>query len=213
MAANGPNTQGLLSISSDERMTGQSEIAGETAAGTDEMDRLCDRLNVREPCARVARSTFERGRAEGGFAGYTLEQMAAGALYLACKRTDTPRTLANIASASNHDRTEVSRGTRELKRRLDIEPSPIAPTAYIERFCAELDCGKALASKSRTVVSRCAERGLFTGNPAAFAAAAIYTAANQFEQTADVTQVSLADVSGYSRWTIRQHYQEQVDAL
>ena len=87
-----------------------------------ELDRISSTLslpkNIRETTALIYRKAVTKGLVRGR----SMESVVAAALYAACRKHNVPRTLDEIAEASNVKKREIGRTyrfiTRELKIRL-----------------------------------------------------------------------------------------------
>jgi transcription initiation factor TFIIB len=89
---------------------------------------------------------------------------------------------------------------------------PVDPKKYVPRFCSELELSELVESKANEIIDMTAEAGLLSGkSPTGFAAAAIYAASLLCNEKK--TQREIAQVAQVTEVTIRNRYQEQIEAI
>jgi transcription initiation factor TFIIB len=89
---------------------------------------------------------------------------------------------------------------------------PVDPQKYVPRFCSALDLGEEVQSKAKEVIEASAAEGFLSGkSPTGYAAAAIYAASLLCNEKK--TQREVADVAQVTEVTIRNRYQEQIEAV
>jgi len=89
---------------------------------------------------------------------------------------------------------------------------PVDPKRYVPRFCSELELSGEVQTKAKEIISTTAEKGLLSGkSPTGYAAAAIYAASLLCNEKK--TQREVADVAQVTEVTIRNRYQEQIEAM
>ncbi|MCD2204493.1 transcription initiation factor IIB 3, partial [Halobacterium sp. KA-6] len=77
---------------------------------------------------------------------------------------------------------------------------------------SDLDLSEETTAKAREIIDTSAEQGLLSGkSPSGFAAAAIYAASLLCNEKK--TQREVADVANVTEVTIRNRYQEQIEAM
>ncbi len=86
------------------------------------------------------------------------------------------------------------------------------PEKYVPRFCSELELSEEVQTKANEIIEKTAEEGLLSGkSPTGYAAAAIYAASLLCNEKK--TQREVADVAQVTEVTIRNRYQEQIEAM
>ncbi len=126
-------------------------------------------------------------------------------LYVACRETNTPRSLDEIAKEGNIRRRTLSRAVRLLIKSLDLKLEQYDHTAFITKISNSLNLKEKTKREAIEIFQNSKKYGIVTGkNPVAFAAASIYISCLiNHEQ---VTQTTLSDISGISAVTIRNVY-------
>ncbi|WP_411965603.1 transcription initiation factor IIB [Haloferax sp. YSMS24] len=177
-----------------------------------EIDRMASALGVPRSVREVASVIYRRALNEDLIRGRSIEGVATSTLYAACRKEGIPRSLEEIAEVSRVERKEIGRTYRYISQELGLEMRPVDPKKYVPRFSSELDLSKEVQSKANEIIETTAEQGLLSGkSPTGFAAAAIYAASLLCNEKK--TQREVADVAQVTEVTIRNRYQEQIEAM
>jgi transcription initiation factor TFIIB len=177
-----------------------------------EIDRMASALGVPRSVREVASVIYRRALNEDLIRGRSIEGVATSALYAACRQEGLPRSLEEISEVSRVERKEIGRTYRYISQELGLELKPVDPAKYVPRFASELDLSKEVQSKANEIIETTAEKGLLSGkSPTGFAAAAIYAASLLCNEKK--TQREVADVAQVTEVTIRNRYQEQIEAM
>ncbi|KTG24916.1 transcription initiation factor IIB [Haloferax profundi] len=177
-----------------------------------EIDRMASALGVPRSVREVASVIYRRALNEDLIRGRSIEGVATATLYAACRKEGIPRSLEEIAEVSRVERKEIGRTYRYVSQELGLEMRPVDPKKYVPRFSSELDLSKEVQSKANEIIETTAEQGLLSGkSPTGFAAAAIYAASLLCNEKK--TQREVADVAQVTEVTIRNRYQEQIEAM
>ncbi len=163
---------------------------------------------VRDDAARIYNFVLQRGLVRGR----NMESVIAACLYAACRSYNIPRTLDEMATASDVERKEIGRTYRFIIRRLSIKVKQSAPKDYISRFSSVLKLSPKTQNDALKVLKRAEEVELTSGRgPAGIAAAALYVAALINDEKK--TQREVADIAGITEVTIRNRYKELIEKL
>ncbi|WP_123538814.1 transcription initiation factor IIB [Halosimplex salinum] len=177
-----------------------------------EVDRMASALGVPRSVREIASVMYRRALDEDLIRGRSIEGVATACLYAACRKQGIPRSLEEIAEVSRVDRKEIGRTYRYVSQELGLEMEPVDPKQYVPRFCSELDLPETVQTKATEIIDETAEAGLLSGkSPTGFAAAAIYAASLLCNEKK--TQREVADVAQVTEVTIRNRYQEQIEAM
>ncbi|MFC6835485.1 transcription initiation factor IIB [Halomarina ordinaria] len=177
-----------------------------------EIDRMASALGVPRSVREVASVIYRRALAEDLIRGRSIEGVATGCLYAACRKEGIPRSLEEIAEVSRVERKEIGRTYRYISQSLGLEMRPVDPQEYVPRFCSELDLSEEVQAKTKEIIRVTTEKGLLSGkSPTGYAAAAIYAASLLCNEKK--TQREVADVAQVTEVTIRNRYQEQIEAM
>jgi transcription initiation factor TFIIB len=177
-----------------------------------ELRRVASFLNlpsvVRDEASRVYHFVLQRGLVRGR----SMESVIAACIYAACRSYNIPRTLDEIAAASDVERKEIGRTYRFIVRKLKIKVTPSSPKDYISRFSSILHLSPKTQNEALKILKRADISELTSGRgPAGIAAAGLYVAALMNDEKK--TQREVADVAGITEVTIRNRYKELIERL
>ena len=163
---------------------------------------------VRDEASRVYNFVLQRGLVRGR----SMESVIAACIYAACRSYNIPRTLDEIAAASDVERKEIGRTYRFIVRKLKIKITPSAPKDYVSRFSSILHLSPKAQNDTLKILKKADISELTSGRgPAGISAAALYVAALMNDEKK--TQREVADVAGITEVTIRNRYKELIDRL
>ncbi|PIU76051.1 hypothetical protein COS75_01045 [Candidatus Pacearchaeota archaeon CG06_land_8_20_14_3_00_35_12] len=177
-----------------------------------ELRRVASFINlpnvVKEEASRIYNFVLQRGLVRGR----SMESVIAACIYAACRTYQIPRTLDEIAAASDVERKEIGRTYRFITRKLGMKVTPSSPKDYIARFASILHLSPKTQSDALRILKKVEASELTSGRgPAGIAAAALYVAA--LLNSEKKTQREVADVAGITEVTIRNRYKELLDKL
>ncbi|MFC4553277.1 MULTISPECIES: transcription initiation factor IIB [Halorussus] len=177
-----------------------------------EIDRMASALGVPRSVREVSSVIYRRALKEDLIRGRSIEGVATSALYAACRMEGIPRSLEEVSGASRVERKEIGRTYRYVSQELDLEMKPVDPKKYVPRFSSKLDLSEEVQAKANEIIETTSEQGLLSGkSPTGYAAAAIYAASLLCNEKK--TQREVADVAQVTEVTIRNRYQEQIEAM
>lgn len=177
-----------------------------------EIDRMSSALDLPDSVREVASVVYRKALDEDLIRGRSIEGVATSCLYAACRKEGLPRSLEEIEDVSRVERKEIGRTYRYVSKALGLEMEPVDPKQYVHRYCSELDLSETVKTKSMEIIDVTAEKGLLSGkSPTGYAAAAIYAAALLCNEKK--TQREVAEVAQVTEVTIRNRYQEQIEAM
>ncbi|RNJ25728.1 transcription initiation factor IIB [Halosegnis longus] len=177
-----------------------------------EIDRMSSALGVPRSVREVASVIYRRALKDDLIRGRSIEGVSTATLYAACRKEGIPRSLEEISEVSRVERKEIGRTYRYLSQELGLEMEPVDPKKYVPRFCSSLDAGDEVRAKAKEIIDKTAEQGLLSGkSPTGYAAAAIY--ASSLLCNEKKTQREVAEVAQVTEVTIRNRYQEQIEAM
>lgn len=177
-----------------------------------EIDRMASALGIPRSVREVASVIYRRALSEDLIRGRSIEGVATSCLYAACRQEGIPRSLEEVAEVSRVERKEIGRTYRYVSQSLGLDMKPVDPQEYVPRFCSDLDLSEEVEAKTREIIQVTTEKGLLSGkSPTGYAAAAIYAASLLCNEKK--TQREVADVAQVTEVTIRNRYQEQIEAM
>lgn len=177
-----------------------------------EMDRMASQLGLPRSVRESTSKIYRRAVQEGLIRGRSIEGIVSATLYAACRETQMPRTLEEIAEVSRVDKKEIGRSYRFLTRELDIHLPPVNPVNYVARFGSDMGISGETRSKAIDIIREAQKNKLTSGKgPTGTAAAAIYLASIMTGERR--TQSEVAEVAQVTEVTVRNRYKELAEEL
>ena len=167
-----------------------------------EMDKLQDKLSltnaVIEKAAYIYRKAIERKLVKGR----SIHGLVAACIYAACRNTETPRTLDDVAEGINIRRKDVARCYRLIFRELDLKIPVADPVKGVSRIASIAGLGEMTKRKAIALLNKAKKIGMVAGkDPMGIAAAALYLAC--ISSGGNKTQKEISIASGVTEVTIR----------
>ena len=133
--------------------------------------------------------------------------MVLASLYVACRRTQTQRTLDEVARHSPLDKKDISRCYRILLKELNLRtPVPKAQLS-VPKIASEVELGEETQRMAIEIIGKAERLKITVGKaPMGMAAAALYLACVMNGENR--TQKVLAEASGVTEVTIRNRYMD-----
>jgi len=186
----------------DNRSQAHSSTERNLRQALSEMDKLKDKLTltdtVIEKAAYIYRKAIERKLVKGR----SIHGLVAACVYAACRMTETPRTLDDVAVGINIKRKDVARSYRIIFRELDLKIPVADPVKGVSRIASVAGLGEATKRKALLLLNKAKKIGMVAGkDPMGIAAAALYLACITTGGTKTQKEISIA--SGVTEVTIR----------
>ncbi|MGA1975773.1 MAG: transcription initiation factor IIB [Conexivisphaerales archaeon] len=177
-----------------------------------ELDRLADKLNISdvvvERSAYIYRKTLEKGLVRGR----SINAIIAASTYAACRVTETPRTLKDVALASGLKRKDVARCYRLLLRELELRMPVTDPVKCVSRIASKAGLTERTQRRAVGILKMAIESKTSAGkDPMGLAAAALYVAC--VLEGENKTQKDIAEAAAVTEVTIRNRYKGLKTAL
>lgn len=176
------------------------------------LHRIREELGL--PDAVLERSAyFIRKASELGLTkGRTLASITAASVYLACRESETPRTLIEVAKASNVDRRRLSRDYRLLLRTFNGNLPVTSVPRCVTKIANMVGISESKKRQAIELVNALESMGIAAGkSPLGFAASVIYLVCRNTNE--ERTQKLLAEAAGVTEVTIRNRYAELVKLI
>ncbi|MEM3507165.1 MAG: transcription initiation factor IIB [Candidatus Bathyarchaeia archaeon] len=189
-----------------------SSIDRNLAQAMAELDRLTDKLHIPASVKERAAVIYRKALEEGLVRGRSIAAIVAASLYAACRLSETPRTLKDIAGASRIRKKDVSRCYRLLLRELDIKMPIEDPAKLVSKIANRIGASMQIEKKALEIVEEAKKKGIVTGkDPTGLAAAALYVAC--VLENDKRTQKEIAEAANVTEVTVRNRYKGLKEAL
>jgi len=172
------------------------------------LDGLRSKLGLPEHVVEKSAYLFRKVEQEKLLYGRPNKSVLCAVVYIACRLTDTPRTLANIADSAGIRKKALQRVYRTLYVNLDdVHSMSYSPCEFIECISSEANVSEKTKRDARKLLEFGQKRGITSGkHPMSMAAAAVYLAVQKNHE--NVSQTKIAQISGISAVTIRNRVKE-----
>ncbi len=176
-----------------------------------EIERMGSALGLGESVRETASVIYRRALEEDLLPGRSIEGVASAAVYAAARQAGTPRSIDEVVTVSRIDDMEFTRTYRYVVRELGLEMEPADPESYVARYVSALDLPDEVERRARELLRTGKDAQVHVGkSPVGLAAAAVYAAAQLCNEK--LTQSEVSDVASISEVTIRNRYQELLEA-
>jgi transcription initiation factor TFIIB len=177
-----------------------------------EIGKIANSLSLPKNILETASVIYRKAVKERLIRGRSIQGVTAAAVYVACRQCNLPRTLEEIAQASNNNKKEVGRSYRFLVRALDYFIPPVKPSQYITKFSNQLTMQGKVEEIAHKILMTAKKSRLTSGRgPTGIAAAASYIASVLTGERK--TQREIAEIAQVTEVTIRNRYKELVERL
>ncbi|MEM2103610.1 MAG: transcription initiation factor IIB [Candidatus Bathyarchaeia archaeon] len=177
-----------------------------------EITKIANTLSLPKNILETASLIYRKAVKERLIRGRSIQGVTSAALYLACRQCGLPRTLEEIAQASNVNKKEVGRSYRFLIKELNYYIPPLKPGQYVTKFSNQLTMQGKVEEIAHKILAAAKEQKLTSGRgPTGIAAAASYIASVLTGERK--TQREIAEIAQVTEVTIRNRYKELVERL
>lgn len=195
----------------DERFRTRDSKERNLKQALGEIERMGSALGVPKSARETASVIYRRALQEDLLPGRSIEAVATAALYAAIRQTGLPRSVGDVAAVSRIDEQEFKRAYRYIVRELGLEIGPPNPDQFVTRFASDLGVSDETERRARDLIRTGTEQDVHSGkSPVGLAAAALYAAATLTNES--FTQYEVGEVADVSEVTIRNRYQELLEA-
>ena len=186
----------------DSRTQAHSSSDRNLRQALSEMDKIKDKLALSNALIEKAAYIYRKAMEKKLIRGRSIHGLVAACIYAACRNTETPRTLDDIANGINIRRKDVARCYRLIFRELDLKIPVPDPLKGVSRIASLADLSEKTKRKAVKILGQAAKVGMIAGkDPMGIAAAALYIACISNGESKSQKQISIA--SGVTEVTIR----------
>jgi len=182
------------------------------AMALSEISKLASHLNLPKNILETASIIYRKAIRRRLVRGRSIQNVAAAAIYMSCRQCGVPRTLDEIADATNLNKKDIGRSYRFMIRELGTFVPPSVSNQYAARFSNRLVVSGKAEALAIKILKLAKDLKLTSGRgPTGIAAAATYIAAVLTNERK--TQREIAEVANVTEVTIRNRYKELLDSL
>jgi transcription initiation factor TFIIB len=103
-----------------------------------ELTRLKDKLSLSDSIIEKSAYIYRKALEKRLVRGRSISALIAASLYAACRETETPRTLKDVADAGNLKKKDISKCYRLLHKELELKMPVVDPIQCIARIASKL---------------------------------------------------------------------------
>lgn len=166
------------------------------------LDGIRSKLALPEHVVEKSAYLFRKIEQKKLLPGRSNQAILCTVVYIACRITDTPRTITDVAKAGGVKNKIIYRNYRMLATTLDIYSKSYDPSEFLGRISNEVSISEKTKRYAKKILEYSQKRGIADGkHPMSLAAAAVYLGAQRNHEK--VSQIRLSQASGISAVTIR----------
>jgi len=167
-----------------------------------EMGKLKDKLTLSDAVIEKSAYIYRKAMEKKLVRGRSIQGLVAACLYAACRDTETPRTLSDVANSLNIRRKDVARCYRLIYRELELKMPVVDPVKVVSRIASLVELSEKTKRKAVSILDQAKKIEMVAGkDPMGIAAAALYLACISLGETKSQKEISIA--SGVTEVTIR----------
>jgi transcription initiation factor TFIIB len=166
------------------------------------MEAIQSKLDLSDGIIERAAYLYRKALTKKITRGRTISGMILSALYVACRESNVPRSLQDIATVGNVSFKDLSRHYRILVKTLELQIDSYNSSEFVSRIGTGVGLSEKAKRDALNILIKAKEKGITAGkNPISLAAAAIFLSGIINKEVA--TQKNIAAASGISSVTIR----------
>jgi len=186
----------------DSRSQAHTSTERNLRIALNEMGKLKDKLALTDSVVEKAAYIYRKAMEKKLVRGRSIQGLVAACLYAACRNTETPRTLYDVAEGMNIRKKDIARCYRLIHRELELKMPVVDPVKGVSRIASIAQLSEKSKRKAIKILNQAKETGLVAGkDPMGIAAASLYLACISTGEIKSQKQISLA--SGITEVTIR----------
>ena len=172
-----------------------------------ELQKISEKQHIPSIVQKRAAVIYRKALKKGLIRGRSIASMVLASLYVACRMTQTPRTLDEIARHSTLEKKEIARCYRLLLKELNLR-SPVSKAQLrVPKIASAVEFSENTQRKAIEILGEADRLKMTVGkSPMGLAAAALYLACTMNGENR--TQKMLAEASGVTEVTIRNRYKD-----
>ncbi|MFQ5497750.1 MAG: transcription initiation factor IIB family protein [Nitrosopumilus sp.] len=167
-----------------------------------ELLKLKEKLSLPDAVVEKASYIYRKALEKKLVRGRSISALIAAALYAACRESETPRTLREIASSMGIKRKELTASYRLIFKELELKMPVVDSVSCIAKIASSADLSEKTKRHAMKILKKAEKQNVLAGkHPMGLAASALYLAGANLEE--NITQKEIADAAGVTEVTIR----------
>lgn len=167
-----------------------------------DLDRMKDKLGVSNAIVEKSAYIYRKAIENGLVRGRSIAALMGATLYAACRDSETPRTLRDIAEKTNIKRKEIARCYRLLVKELNLKMPVVDSVQCISRIASKLEISEKTKRYAIEILRKAKQNDYVAGkNPMSLAGTALYLSCVKMKE--DRSQKEIAQAANITEVTIR----------
>ena len=167
-----------------------------------ELLKMKEKLSLPDAVAEKASYIYRKALEKKLVRGRSILSLIAACLYAACRKSETPRTLREVAATIGVKRKEISATYRLIYKELDLKMPVIDSTSCIAKIASNAELSEKTKRYALKILKKAESKNLLAGkHPMGVAASALYLACLNLEENR--TQKEIADAADVTEVTVR----------
>ncbi|KEQ56783.1 Transcription initiation factor IIB protein [Marine Group I thaumarchaeote SCGC AAA799-E16] len=167
-----------------------------------ELTKIKEKLSLPDAVAEKASYIYRKALEKKLIRGRSIVSLVAACLYAACRESETPRTLSEVATTIGIKRKEISATYRLIFRELDLKMPVVDSVSCIAKIASNAKVSEKAKRRAVKILKHAEKQNALAGkHPMGVAASALYIACISTQE--NQTQKDIADAAGITEVTIR----------
>jgi len=167
-----------------------------------DLDRMKDKLGISNAIVEKSAYIYRKAIENGLVRGRSIAALMGATLYAACRDSETPRTLRDIAENTNIKRKEIARCYRLLVKELNLKMPVVDSVQCISRIASKLEISEKTKRYAVEILRKAKQNDYVAGkNPMSLAGTALYLSCVKMKE--DRSQKEIAQAANITEVTIR----------
>lgn len=167
-----------------------------------ELLKLKEKLSLPDAIVEKASYIYRKALEQKLVRGRSIAALIAAALYAACRESETPRTLREIASTMGIKRKELTASYRLIFKELELKIPVADSVSCIAKIASNADLSEKTKRHAMKILKKAEQQNALAGkHPMGLAASALYLASIDLKENR--TQKDIANAAGVTEVTIR----------
>lgn len=166
------------------------------------LKKMKDKLGLSSAVSEKAAYIYRKALEKNLVRGRSIVDIIAASLYIACRDSDTPRTLKDFVEVANVKKKTLSTAYRKLVLELDLKMPVVDSVNCVARIASKTGLSESVKRVAFKIIKEAERQGISQGkNPMSIAATALYIATTKCKER--FSQRDIAMASNVTEVTIR----------
>jgi len=176
------------------------------------LDGIRSKLGLPELVAEKSAYIYRKARSHGLCRGRSRPVLVSASVYAACRFTNTPRTLNDVANAANVQKKILQKTYMKLVRTLEITLDTYDPIDFLTRISTSVNVSEKTRRDAICFIKRARELEITAGkNPIGITSAALYLSCVNNKE--NVSQLKIAKAARITTVTLRNDCQVLIKGM